>query len=429
MNLQTTMFQLILDQTPEDRYQKYVIFCHSIKMTEAIQGLHYNAVCCNPLDGGLMIDQIEQMILESNGLLDHKVICCGSRDFNQQMQTFLHDNNRSYIDNGWKMLSNKDYLADSGRDEDLDQAIRQFIDKYDPEIIDTTDDILSHRLTASVLLDAIKNEEEPIRIRHFPRLSERLKLRPETVTVISAKPGSGKSALALNMAHSMNIENPVLYFNVEMSERIVYKRLLAIDSGLLIRDIEKFNDQPEIRETIESSAERLASRKPFVAYHNVSNIKEIERIITDFPRDPDAPLVVFIDHLHLIKNEISDLRQRFTQLAIDFHAIAKREHIILVLLAQQNRNGQEGRPTLASLKESGELENSADNVMFLWEKKPTGVSLHPEEDTKLLLAVEKNREGLSGEKYDIEISFDRPTQTISETGLEQIPDAWLQDAL
>lgn len=428
MDLQSTLFQLILDQTPQDRYQKYVIFCGSIKMSEALQGLHYNAVCCNPLDGGLSIDRIKDMILEKNGLLDKKSICCGVKDFNQQMQTFLHDNNRSYIDNGWKMLQNKDYLADFGREDDLDQTVKQFIDKYDPEIIDRSADIMSHRLTASLLLDSIKNEEEPIRIRHFPRLSDQLKLRPETLTIISAKPGSGKSALALNMAHSMNIENPVLYFNVEMSERIVYKRLLAIESGLLIRDIERFNDRPEIRPEIDASAERLASRKPFVVYHDVSHIRDIERIISEFPRDPDAPLIVFVDHLHLIKNEISDLRQRFTQLAIDFHAIAKREHIVLVLLAQQNRTGQDGRPTLASLKESGEIENSADNVFFLYEKKPTGVSLHPEDDTKLMLAVEKNREGLSGEKYDIEIDFDRPTQTISEKGLEAVPDEWTQDA-
>lgn len=417
MNEYAKMFQLILDQTPEDRYQKYVIFCKSIKMTEAIQGLHYNAVCCNPLDGGLMIDQIEQMILDRNGLLDHKVICCGSRDFNQQMQTFLHDNNRSYIDNGWKMLSNKDYLADSGRDEDLDQAIRQFIDKYDPEPV--INDLETHRLTASVLLRSLEKGVDPIKIKEFPILSEKLKIKPQISIIVSAETGAGKSSLALNLARALNKDYTVLYFDIEMTERIVNNRLLAIESGLPIDEIERYGNI-ELRNDIEDSAQRLAQGKPFYIYHDLTNLSEIEKTIKQVDRDPGEPMIVFVDHLHLVSNGIQDPYQRATELAKSFKQIAKKENLILFLLAQQNRAGKADQtkpPTLASLKDSGELENSADKVMFLWEKPKENNELYPE----LYLVIAKNREG---QLADIRIDFDRQTQRITEADTEQFPDTW-----
>lgn len=415
MDLQSTMFQLILDQTPEDRYQKYVIFCGSIKMSEALQGLHYNAVCCNPLDGGLSIDRIEDMILEKNGLLDKKSICCGVKDFNQQMQTFLHDNNRSYIDNGWKMLQNKDYLADFGREDELDQTVKQFIDRYDPEPI--SNDLDAHRLTASGLLQSLEKGADPIKIKDFPILSDKLRLKPQISVIISADTGAGKSSLALNLARALHEDYTVLYFDIEMTERIVNNRLLAIESGYPVDEISRYGNI-ELRNDIEDSAKRLAEGKPFYIYHELTSLSDIERTIKQVERDPEEPMIVVVDHLHLVSNGIQDPYQRATELAKSFKQIAKRENLILFLLAQQNRAGKANpseKPTLASLKDSGELENSADKVIFMWEKKEQG-SL-PE----LYLVIAKNREAPLA---DIRIEFDRQTQRITEADTEQFPETW-----
>ncbi len=416
MNLQTTMFQLILDQTPEDRYQKYVIFCNSIKMTEAIQGLHYNAVCCEDPLTGLMLGQIKQMILDHNGLLDHKVICCGSRDFNQQMETFLRDHNRAYIDNGWKLLANKDELANNGREQDLDQTIRRFIDKYDPEPV--INDLETHRLTASGLLQSLEKGADPIKIKDFPILSEKLKIKPQISIVVSAETGAGKSSLALNLARALNKDYTVLYFDIEMTERIVNNRLLAIESGHPIDDIERYGNI-ELRNDIEDSAQRLAQGKPFYIYHELTNLSDIEKTIKQVDRDPNEPMIVFVDHLHLVSNGIQDPYQRATELAKSFKQIAKRENLILFLLAQQNRAGKADptkKPTLASLRDSGEIETSADKVMFMWEKQEAG-TLYPE----LYLVIAKNREG---QLADIRIDFDRQTQRITEADTEQFPETW-----
>lgn len=418
MNYQhvSALFKMYMELPTDDRYQQYLIFVNQSAMYEALIGQGYRAVLVDPLSG-IMIKDIKSWIEDHQAdMMNYKSICCLGMNENHELETFLSSLNLRYLLNGWKLFHDKDLLAYTGNETLLNDHLHRWIDQADPEQKGT--DIEAHRLTASGLLRSLEKDTDPINIRNFPILSEKLRLKPQISIIVSAETGAGKSSLALNLANALNHDYTVLYIDIEMTERIVNNRLLAIESGIPLDEIGRFGNI-ELRNEIEDTARKISQRKPFYIYHELTKLSEIEQIIHQVERDPNEPMIVFVDHLHLVSNGIQDPYQRATELAKSFKQIAKRENLILFLLAQQNRAGksdQTKKPTLASLKDSGELENSADKVIFLWEKQDPG-TLYPE----LYLVIGKNREAPLA---DIKISFDKPTQKITESDTEQFPESW-----
>ena len=84
-------------------------------------------------------------------------------------------------------------------------------------------------------MDVFQNtNDEYIEFKSFPEFSKRAKIRLHDSVVLAADTGGGKSSLAINFIDDLNSEYPVLYFNLEMDDITVLRRLVAIHSGIML---------------------------------------------------------------------------------------------------------------------------------------------------------------------------------------------------
>lgn len=119
--------------------------------------------------------------------------------------------------------------------------------------------------------------------------------------------------------------------------------------------------------------------------------------------------VVFIDYLQLIRAAGRNRTEQVTNISLALHEMAQAHGILVVALSQLNRastDRADATPTLADLRESGQIEQDADAVLALY--------IDPDEDAPMddrKLRVLKNKEGRLG---DFSLAFDGSTQSFAE---------------
>lgn len=209
------------------------------------------------------------------------------------------------------------------------------------------------------------------------------------LTIIAARPGVGKTAfltsLVKNIAHKLRAPSmlPVgsLFFSQEMSKMQLAQRFLAYDSGVSVTDIRTtVLHRDAWAKILEAAAVTRpepiwVDDTPQLTLPDVrAKIRRLKREIeTGASTVPCAKLgVVGIDYLQLMKGvrERGDSReQEVASLSRGLKGIAKEEEVAIVCLSQLNRaleKQQNKRPGLADLRESGAIEQDADNVLFLY---------------------------------------------------------------
>lgn len=223
-------------------------------------------------------------------------------------------------------------------------------------------------------------------------------LRNGEMTVIGARPGTGKTAFALKMAYDLAKENKTVYFvSREMTGEQITKRLLSKISRI---DVEKF-----IKATLEEDDWReVANALTEIAKLNIliddktSYIEDIYLKIASKKVD-----YLIIDYLQLMQtHERAQTRDREIGIITRTLKVMNLDlNIPIVVLSQLNREGAK-EPTLATLRESGNIEQDFDNVIFLHDKNKDKEEEETEETNfkKLKLIIAKQRNGKTG-KYDI----------------------------
>lgn len=234
----------------------------------------------------------------------------------------------------------------------------------------------------------------------FYKLDECLGDLPKgDVTVIAARPSVGKSALVSEIIGKMCQKGlKVGYFNLEMRESQVYERFLSSIGGLSLLRIKKANAfLGDEQDKFEKTNKSISDYNLFIsASRRVSKIKA-ECRHQDFD-------VVVIDHLQLTQSDKGWHGNRNGEIGensreIKSMAMQLRCHVILI--SQLNRSVEHRdnkEPMLADLRESGDIEQDASNIIFIW-------NLSDNEKYKAYkgVSVAKNRQGVlmkEGMKFD-----------------------------
>ncbi len=236
---------------------------------------------------------------------------------------------------------------------------------------------------------------------------------PGEVTVIGARPGVGKSAFAGAIAVNAAKQGAkVGIVSLEMS-RIQYgQRLLArsalVDSQL-IRKAEL--DEENLMRVVQAMGDVSALPMEFMF-----NCRTLEALSTAIQRRVDEHRLdmVIIDYLQLLRTERkckSDY-ERVTYISQSLKELAVMLEIPIIALAQLSRANQgraDKRPVLSDLRDSGSIEQDADNVIFLHRPEdPTekGVNKQDREAFQayiskgyhyIYISIEKQRQGQIGE--------------------------------
>lgn len=202
----------------------------------------------------------------------------------------------------------------------------------------------------------------------FGKLDECLGgLEPGDVTVIAARPGVGKSALVTQIIGNIAIKGKrVGYFNLEMPESQVYERFLSRLGSLQMTRIRKakafLGDE---KEQFDRANEQMLKMDVIVS-DGSKTITEIKAESRHQQFD-----VIVIDYLQLVKAErkFTNRASEVGEISKSIKALAMELKVPIILLSQLNRvsEGKETKePTMAELRESGDIEQDASNIVLLW---------------------------------------------------------------
>jgi len=227
-----------------------------------------------------------------------------------------------------------------------------------------------------------------------------------TLTILAARPSVGKTTLALNFAMKVaETKKTVLIFSLEMSTSELSIRLASGDSRVnsdVMQD-PKVSSRKEFP-TILKSIGRLSELPIFIDDTGGITVLEMKSIARQIQFKQPIDLII-VDYLQLMKGSRIETRfQEVSENVRDLKALAKTLDVPIVALSQLSRNlesRQDKRPMLSDLRETGEIEQTADVVMFLHRDdyfKPDleeGLNIS---ETELL--IQKNRNGRTG-KIDL----------------------------
>lgn len=251
-------------------------------------------------------------------------------------------------------------------------------------------------------------DDSYIELPSFKSFSEAAKIKKHSSVVLAADTGAGKSSLAINFLNDLNDKYPCIYVNLEMDRLTVLRRLVAIQSGLELDQIEGYQRDDATAAAVNSHLQVITTRKPLQIIQGAYILEDLEQIIEQSVKGRTETTIVFIDHSLLVdlKGNSSGRYDRFTRVSEGLRKIALKYNVILFVLLQQSRAGkaeEEERPRNSSLKESGSWENDATHIMFLW--------YDPAARCKKILLT-KNRNGESGGEYAL--NYWKKTQTYME---------------
>jgi replicative DNA helicase len=227
---------------------------------------------------------------------------------------------------------------------------------------------------------------------------------PTNLIILAARPGMGKSALALrycvNQVDMFGI--PSAIFSLEMSKMELIKRLISLKSKIFLGDIRFGKITKQQLMTVINAAERIGNYKLHLIddCFTLTRIKSrAKRLIEEF-----GVKFIVIDYLQLItfdsEKRNSTRENEISTISRQLKLMAKELNVPVIALSQLSRSvesrGGDKRPKLSDLRESGAIEQDADMVMFLYRPEYYGIyentdgSTLPTGYTELIIAKHRN---------------------------------------
>lgn len=189
------------------------------------------------------------------------------------------------------------------------------------------------------------------------------------LSIIAARPGVGKTAFALHaLLSAAQAGQSGAFLSIEMGKGQITDRLHSTLSGVPLRRIRKGLLGPEDWEKI-TAASTILNGLPIRFSFDCRNLKDVISLMISNVENHGAK-IVFLDYLQLIKTEGAQNREReISMISGELKALAKSLKVPVIAVSQLSRalEKREGRqPILADLRDSGSLEQDADNVILLY---------------------------------------------------------------
>ena len=249
----------------------------------------------------------------------------------------------------------------------------------------------------------------------------------QDLIIIAARPSTGKTSLALNLAYNMaKVGKKVAFFSLEMGGEPLTQRLLSMESVISSEKLRSGQlSDPEWDKVLETAKE---INTPNIIFNTNSflTIAELQNKCRKLKSENKLDCVM-IDYLQLMhagrddyngKNNysknISTRQEEVAEISRSLKGLAKDLDIPVIALAQVNRAAEKNATSqLSDIKESGQIEQDADLVIMIEKHKYEGPEGSPEQSANddnasdtIKLNILKHRNGRTGV---IELRFDRST--------------------
>ena len=253
----------------------------------------------------------------------------------------------------------------------------------------------------------------------FPKLDDLLGgLEGGDMIVIGARPGVGKSAFVTQITTALARSGKrVGFYNLEMQEKQVYERFVVAESGIgltrLRRAVRFLGDEEE---RFRRANEVLEKEDRIIITTGSKAMSEIRNESRHMGYD-----VIIIDYLQLLRADKTYRGNRYAEVGAISRAIkslAMELNIPIIALSQLNRvsENREGKePTMAELREAGDIEQDASVILLMWNMS--------KDSSRKGIKVEKQRQGRTGK---IVLRFNGDLMRFEETD-ETPRDDWQED--
>lgn len=241
------------------------------------------------------------------------------------------------------------------------------------------------------------------------KLDDRLYAELGDMIVVGGYPSAGKTALAVAFAWHMAREYRVGFYSLETNQYKLADRLIANLAGIDLSAIK----QGQISE---EEWARLAELSPHIRPRKLDLIPAGGMTVEDIQADALSRRyqIVFVDYLQLIVSRGYNRQEEVARTSVGLHQLAQSNGITVVALSQLSRPDRKGEdevaPTMASLRESGQIEQDADAIMLLYLEEPKRPT-----ESRRVLRIAKNKEGERGLMY---LVFDGEHQRFRESAIE-----------
>ncbi len=236
--------------------------------------------------------------------------------------------------------------------------------------------------------------------------------QPSDLVVIAARPGMGKSSFMLSVALKIAFEEklPLAIFSLEMSKEQLMMRMFSMLSGVPLQNIRQGYVNAEDWEKIVRAALEISSSEIYIDDTPTLSTTEL-RIRSRKLKQEKGVGIIFVDYLQLLKTPYrhATRQEEVAEISRNLKALAKEIQVPVVALAQLSRQVEQRadkRPQLADLRESGQIEQDADLIIFIHRPEVYKKNPPPEEKGLAEIIVAKQRQGPTG---IVKLAFDKDT--------------------
>ena len=313
-----------------------------------------------------------------------------------------------------KTLTKIETLAKNGESSASDIAdtaineLSQLRESGEDEGFESLKDILKKTINDIYNVSTGKTSRKVIKTG-FNRLDAKLGgLRPGTFNILAARPGMGKTALAINIAvNSADIyKTPVCIFSLEMSKTELGNRIIASRTEFTAKDLQYADFKDDRIMQLYRATKSLNDLSIYVNDTSVVNPASMISECKKLKAENKLGLVI-IDYLQLMslpdKQRSNMSRQaEVSEISRSLKVMAKELEVPILALSQLSRgpeSREEHTPMLSDLRDSGAIEQDADSVWFIDRDNYYDKDGEVPNEQGARLIVAKNRHGSTGQIY------------------------------
>ncbi len=297
--------------------------------------------------------------------------------------------------------------------EDLEKLYQKTLernieeDEQSEDIIDILDDIIERKKKYEEGKPFIEIDTGYSSLNQFTNGFHRGEL-----IILAARPGMGKTALMLNMViRQIKNGERVMIFSLEMSKKSLVERMVSMLSGVSLQKIRRGNLLDKELNIIVAAFDYLNENRDKLMIIDKSNMT-INDIKIEIRKQKENVDIVYVDYLQLINSasEYNNKNVEVGEVSRTAKVMARELDVAVVMLAQLSREVERRtnkKPVLSDLRDSGEIEQNADIVLFLFREayySEIGQKTDAVEEPELIIA--KHRNGPTG---SIKLCFTKET--------------------
>ncbi len=307
---------------------------------------------------------------------------------------------------------NEELVNDSQTLEQSLESIRDKLYKIECRSSNTEfvslNEIMDKGVRGQSVVESIQEVQNTCRDNPFAGLATGFKnldnaiggLQKGNLILLAARPGMGKTTLAINIFEHLTIEKkiPCLFIPLEMSPQDVMEKIISSQCSIEYKKLrESTISSKQFQDIVVFMKEQYHAYITSRSHFNIGTL----RAAAIRAKDALGVQAIIVDYLQLLhgseKARSENKYQEISEISMSLKRLAREIDLPIICLSQLSRKVEERQnqlPILSDLRDSGSLEADADIVLFLYRYDHKDQNYRPGDS---VLTVAKNRRGCTGD--------------------------------